>query len=156
RRALPIHRRLKVYSLDPAADVELSTSLISRCVLNIPWEDLRPGPVGEYLEVIDFDPSSGCVYDPVDLSDPFLLAQDGISPSTGNPQFHQQMVYAVAMKTIVNFDQVLGRRILWAERRRDVKGDFITDSRKRYVRRLRIYPHALRDQNAYYSPSKVA
>jgi len=156
RKDAPPHRRLRVYSLDPAADVALSTSLISRCVLNVPWEDVQPGPVGEYLEVIDVDPSSACVYDPVDLSDPHLLAQDGLSPSTGNPQFHQQMVYAVAMKTIANFEHVLGRRVLWAEHSRDEEGLWIKDPRRRYVQRLRIYPHALREQNAYYSPSKAA
>jgi hypothetical protein len=156
RRTAPPHRRLKVYSLDPAADIELSTSLISRCILNIPWEEVHPGPVGEYLEVIDVDPSSGCVYDPVDLADAFLLAQDGLSPSTGNPQFHQQMVYAVGMKTIANFEHVLGRRILWPEHSREESGEWIIDPRRRYVRRLRIYPHALREQNAFYSPSKAA
>src|SRR5688572_28154096 len=95
---VPPNRRLKVFSLDPAADVQLEQSLISRSVLNLPWEKVDAGPVGEYLEVVDVDPSSGCAYDPVDLNDPHLLAQDGLSPSTGNPQFHQQMVYAVGMK----------------------------------------------------------
>ena len=66
----------------------------------IPWEKLEPGPVGEYLEVVDVDPASECFYEPVDLNDPHLLAQDGLAPSEGNPQFHQQMVYAVAMNTI--------------------------------------------------------
>jgi hypothetical protein len=151
----PSHRRLKVFSLDPAVDVQLEHSLISRSVLPVPWEPLTPGPVGEYLEVVDVDPSSGCIYDPVDLNHPDLLAQDGLSPSTGNPQFHQQMVYAVGMKTISNFEQVLGRKILWAERRYD--GDqLVREPAERYVRRLRIYPHALRDQNAYYSPAKAA
>lgn len=28
------------------------------------------GPVGEYLEVVDRDPASGCCYTPVDLNDP--------------------------------------------------------------------------------------
>ena len=153
----PPFRRLKVFSLDPAADVQLDSALISRSVLQIPWEaELGPGPSGEYLEVVDVDPSSACVYDPVDLNDPALLAQDGLSPSTGNPQFHQQMVYAVAMKTIANFEQVLGRKILWSERRRDEDGKYFTASQDRYVQRLRLYPHALRDQNAYYSPEKKA
>ena len=33
----------------------------------------------------------------------------GSTPSEGNPQFHQQMVYAVAMTTIHNFERALGR-----------------------------------------------
>jgi hypothetical protein len=136
--------------------VQLDSALISRSVLQIPWEDVGPGPTGEYVEVVDIDPSSACVYDPVDLNDVSLLAQDGLSPSTGNPQFHQQMVYAVAMKTIANFELALGRKILWAERRRDDQGKLLKQSKDRYVGQLRIYPHALRDQNAYYSPEKKA
>jgi hypothetical protein len=155
--AKPPHRRLRVFSLDPAADIKLEQSLISRSVLKVAWEEnLEPGPVGEYLEVVDVDPSSGCVYDPVDLARPDLLAQDGLSPSTGNPQFHQQMVYAVGMKTIANFEEVLGRKLLWAERRKDEDGNIIKQAENRYVHRLRVYPHALREQNAYYSPSKAA
>jgi len=98
-------RRLQVFSLDPAADVRLDTAMISRCVLNVGWEDLTAGPIGDYVEVVDYDPASGCGYDPVDLDG--LLATDGLSPSTGNPQFHQQMVYAVVMHTIKNFERVL-------------------------------------------------
>jgi hypothetical protein len=152
----PQQRRLKVFSLDPSFDVQLDNTLVSRSVLSVPWEPLTAGPVGEYLEVVDVDPSSGCAYDPVELSDPDLLAQDGLSPSIGNPQFHQQMVYAVAMKTIANFERVLGRQLLWAERRRDDAGSYIKEPTRRYVQRLRIYPHALREQNAYYSPAKAA
>jgi hypothetical protein len=145
-----------VFSLDPAVDSKLEHALISQSVLAVPWEAVAPGPVGEYLEVIDVDPSSNCAYDPVDLGRPDLLAQDGLSPSTGNPQFHQQMVYAVGMKTIANFEQVLGRKLLWAERRKDEHDRDLKDPEDRYVQRLRIYPHALREQNAYYSPAKAA
>ncbi len=156
RYAPPPMRRLKVFSLDPAADVALETSLISRPVLNIPWEEIAPGPVGNYLEVLDVDPASDAVYAPVDLNHHSLLANDGLNPSTGNPQFHQQMVYAVAMKTIVNFEQVLGRTVMWSERAVDDSGKYVRDPAERFVQRLRIYPHALRDQNAFYSPVKKA
>lgn len=150
---IPAHRRLQVFSLDPAADIQLEKALISRSVLNVRWEEVEPGPIGEYIEVIDYDPPSGCVYDPINLDQ--TLATDGLEPSTGNPQFHQQMVYAVAMQTITNFERILGRSVLWAERYKDENGEYISLS-KRYIRRLRIYPHALRDQNAYYSPAKNA
>ena len=72
--------------------------------------------MGEYVEVLDFDPASGCWYEPVDLNDLEILAQDGLAPSEGNPQFHQQMVYAAAMNTIANFEHALGRQIFWAPR----------------------------------------
>ena len=58
----PATRRLLVYALDPAADTALATAGIARCVLPIRWESLDPGPIGEYIEVVDVDPSSGCAY----------------------------------------------------------------------------------------------
>jgi hypothetical protein len=151
----PPFRNLQIFSFDPSNDVDLKTASVSRSTLKVRWETLAAGPVGEYVEVIDIDPPSGCVYDPVDLTDPHLLAQDGMTPSTGNPQFHQQMVYAVIMKTVQNFEQALGRPIFWGERARDEFG-YIRDLEQRYVQRLRVYPHALREENAYYSPAKKA
>src|SRR4030095_11507949 len=80
------------------------------------------GPVGEYIEVIDADPASGTFYRPVDLNDQWVLAQEGLAPSETNPQFHQQMVYAVAMTTIGHFERALGRVALWSSRREYAKG----------------------------------
>ena len=78
--------------------------------------------------MIDYDPASGVFYEPVDLNDPNLLAQDGLPPSVGNPQFHQQMVYAVIMTTILHFEQALGRVMLWAPRViRDKDGNFVDE-----------------------------
>src|SRR6516225_7169804 len=118
-RSLPIDapegRRLKVYAFDPSVSTELDTSPINQSTLTVPWEEaLKPGPVGEYIEVVDVDPASNCVYLPVDLNNPYLLARGGLDPSEGNPQFHQQMVYAVTMNTLRNFEQALGRPALWS------------------------------------------
>jgi hypothetical protein len=125
--------------------------LINETTLEVPWEEnLAPGPAGEYLEVVDFDPASDCFYSPLNLNDPHILATDGLVPSEGNPQFHQQMVYAVAMATISNFEKALGRRAIWGRR------DWNTTRDNRPVLKLRIYPHALREANAYYSPEKKA
>ncbi|OMP75676.1 hypothetical protein [[Flexibacter] sp. ATCC 35208] len=110
-------------------------------------------PAGEYIEIIDYDPASAYFYSPVDLNDPFLLAQDGLNPSVSNPQFHQQMVYAVVMTTIKNFERALGRKIQWSPHlilNKDKPGKIDED----FVERLRIYPHALRQANAYYNPYK--
>jgi hypothetical protein len=149
----PSVRRLRAFTFDPAAAADPQTALINEAVLKVPWERLEPGPVGEYLEVVDRDPASDACYRPVDLDHPDLLAQDGLPSSEGNPQFHQQMVYAVAMTTIRNFERAIGRRVLWSPRRvYDEKGK----PRDEFVRRLRIYPHALREANAYYSPEKKA
>lgn len=144
----PSSRSLRVYAFDPSFNWQLDTAVINRMTLEVPWETLGPGPVGEYLEVVDVDPASGCCYAPVDLNDPYLLAMDGLDPAEGDPQFHQQMVYAVAMTTIRNFERALGRRVFWSETRKEQGYAFI--------RRLRIYPHALREANAYYSPLKKA
>lgn len=149
----PAHRRLQGYAYDPSLSGRMDTALFNETVYKIRWEDasplpdegLMPGPVGEYLEVVDYDPASGCFYNPIDLNHPYILAQDGLEPSEGNPQFHQQMVYAVIMTTIANFENALGRYALWS-----TGADF------GFVRRLRVYPHALREANAYYSPDKKA
>lgn len=150
----PSTRRLRILSFDPSLGTRLDTLAINDITVEIPWEDdLKEGPIGEYVEVIDADPASGAFYHPVNLNDPYLLAQDGLAPSESNPQFHQQMVYAVAMTTIRHFERALGRVALWADRRtRTANGDY----HEQFVQRLRMYPHALRDRNAYYSPSKKA
>jgi hypothetical protein len=145
----PNSRRLRGYSFDPSLSVQLDTALVNEAVFKIRWEEpLAQGPIGEYLEVVDFDPASNCFYEPIDLNDPYILAQDGLMPSESNPQFHQQMVYAVAMTTIENFETALGRKALWSPHQ--------IGNAETFVQRLRIYPHALRQANAYYSPTKKA
>src|SRR5262245_10813707 len=84
-----IARQLRCYAIDPSLAQRFETAPISEIALKIPWEPLDPGPVGEYLEVIDHDPTGQCFYEPVALDDPRLLAQDGLPPSEGTPQFHQ-------------------------------------------------------------------
>jgi hypothetical protein len=156
---LPAVRKLRVYAFDPQSAVQLDTAVINDAVIELPWETrwedpLEPGPVNDYLEVIDFDPASGRFYPPVNLDDPVLLAQDGLPPAEGRPQFHQQMAFAVAMRTIRTFERALGRQVLWAgDRDPSVK---LGTPEYNFTRRLRIYPHALREPNAYYSPPKRA
>ncbi len=153
--APPPIRRLRVYAFDPQFSSLLETAELNRTVLQLPWEapweaPIKPGPCNEYLEVIDIDPGSGQFHRPIDLNDPWLLAQDGLAPSEGDPQFHQQMVFAVAMKTIRTFEAALGRRVVWAQRYNSDTGHYEP------VPRLRVYPHALREKNAYYSPQRRA
>lgn len=149
----PPHRRLRIFAFDPGFGTSMATRRIAVATLAIDWEAaLAPGPVGDYVEVIDIDPASDRAYAPVDLNAPALLAQDGLAPSDGSPQFHQQMVYAVAMRTIGHFRRALGRAPLWADRHEPGP----PAAEPRFVRRLRIYPHALRETNAYYSPEKHA
>lgn len=154
----PVSRSLRIFAFDPSLSAQFDTAGIGEISIDIPWEkNLLKGPVGEYVEVVDVDPASGMLYRPVDLNDPRILAQDGLAPSESNPQFHQQMVYAVAMTTIKHFEQALGRVALWSTRTaKVVEGGREGHYKDEFVRRLRIYPHALRDRNAYYSPEKKA
>jgi hypothetical protein len=158
--ARPQSRRLRGYAFDPSLSLELEYASVNMVTMSVPWESydehsekldhLQPGPVGEYLEVVDVDPASGCFYAPVNLNHPLMSVQDGLAPSELNPQFHQQMVYAVAMTTIHNFERTLGRFAFWSPHKPN-------DTTEIYVQRLRIYPHALRQPpNAYYSPLKKA
>ena len=145
----PPFRRLRGYSFDPSLSTQLETAQINETTFSVPWEPLTAGPAGEYLEVVDYDPASARFYEPVDLDHPHLLAQDGLAPSESSPQAHQQMVYAVAMTTIRHFERALGRRALWSPRKAG-RGEYA------YVPKLRIYPHALRGANAFYSQEKKA
>ncbi|MBZ9673979.1 S8 family serine peptidase [Mesorhizobium sp. ES1-3] len=153
----PENRRLRIYALDPSLGGIVSTYAEQIATVEVPYEVdhkghsiLEAGPVGEYLEVVDVDPASNQFYQPVNLEDPRLMLTDGLDPSEGNPQFHQQMVYAVGMRTIASFENALGRRALWALHKPASGQGY------EYVQRLRIYPHALRAKNAYYSPDKIA
>jgi len=151
---VPASRPLRVYAYDPSLGARLDTLGINEAILEIRWEDnLQPGPIGEYIEVVDVDPASQCCYAPVDLNHPHILTRSGLMPSEASPQFHQQMTYAVAMKTIEYFEKALGRVALWAPREIREPGK---EMKTEYVQRLRIYPHALRAKNAYYSPDRKA
>ena len=92
----------------------------------------------EKIEVVDYDSEHDCYYAPVDLNDPSILMQGGLEPNESDPRFHQQMVYAVAMKTIENFERALGRQIAF--------------KRRPGQERLRIFPHAFHGANAFFDP----
>ena len=133
--APPPRRPLKIFAFDPM----LGRSASKRISIDIANErDLKVGPCGSRVEVVDYDGTNDCYYAPVDLDDPSILMQGGLDPNESDPRFHQQMVYAVAMKVIENFEQALGRRISF-----------------RYNQRLRIFPHAFHGANAFYEPDKM-
>lgn len=156
----PAYRYLRGYCLDPGFSTRLDTAAINEVIYRIPYEVLEPGPVGEYIEVFDFDPASNSWYEPVDLSDEVVSSQNGLAPSEGSPQFHQQFVYTVAMKTIRHFEIALGRKVIWYPRKPSAANRTTRAATRgwewEYVQRLRIYPHALREANAYYDPEKKA
>lgn len=146
----PPVRSLQVYAVDPSAGKYSG----NRVTVRVPWEPLAPGPTGRKIAVIDFDAANQCYYPPVHLDDPLLLANDGLDPTEADPRSHQQMVYAIASRTIQMFEVALGREIHW--RRADRFGgsaEYDDAFRKTDdIRVLKLYPHAMQQANAYYSP----
>jgi hypothetical protein len=122
--------------------------------VGVPWEPLKPGPGGQKIAVVDYDAANKCYYPPIDLDNPLLLANDGLCPTEADPRFHQQMVYAIASRTIQMFEVALGRKIHW--RRADRFGG--SANKENGFRKegdiwvLKLYPHAMQQANAYYSP----
>ena len=146
----PPTRSLQVYAVDPSAGKYSGNHV----TVHVPWEPLHPGPTGSKIAVIDYDATNHCYYPPIDLDDPWLLANDGLNPTEADPRFHQQMVYAIASRTIQMFEVALGREIHW--RRADRFGGSAENHaalRKRDdIRVLKLFPHAMQEANAYYSP----
>ena len=152
---VPTHRYLKGYVFDPSFSSTLKYRLTNEVVYRIRWEHLEPGPIGEYIEVIDYDPIKQSYCEPVDLNDKYILARQGLDISDDNPQYHQQLVYAVVMSVIGKFEKALGRKLIFS-RYAEITENGKTKYQYEFVRRLRIYPHAMYEQNAYYSPEKKA
>lgn len=133
------YRRLRCFAFDPILSRQIDTYEINEVISKIPWDGkMTMGPIDSYLEVIDFDPGSQVFYAPVDLNDQNLLAQDGLTPSEGNPQFHRQMAYAVARTTIEHFEHALGRCALWSPSDKEKPG-------KGFVEHLRIQHDTRKD-----------
>src|SRR5262245_40759939 len=121
--------------------------------LTIPAEELLPGPCGYRVNVIDYDSSTDTLYEPAvykalktgHIEDPFALSakmkQSNKRPKSydrtlvEDPRFHAQNVYAIAMRTLAQFEFALGRRVPWG-----------SDGHQ-----LHIAPHAFADANAFYS-----
>jgi len=140
----PEYRRLRIFAIDPM----VSRGGDHQATVSMRYEELerkavddRHDPVsikGRRLEIVDVDTSSGTPVwlQCVDLDDARIAMQHGLEPSESDPQFHQQMVYAVAMRTLEHFDRALGRTVTFSGRRR-----------------LRLVPHAFQGGNAFYHPS---
>ena len=48
----PVSRSLRVFAFDPLAATKLETVNLNETTIPVRWEELEPGPVGNYLEVI--------------------------------------------------------------------------------------------------------
>jgi hypothetical protein len=133
-------RPLKIFASDPL----LGRTFGNRARIDVANEPLQAGPIGSRLEVIDYDGAQKCFYSPVNLDNPAILMQGGLDPSESDPRFHQQMVYAVALKTLENFDRALGRVLRLGSHNR---------KRGNTYPRLRLFPHAFYGANAFYTPN---
>ena len=83
-----------------------------------PGSRCGPGPVGSRIAVLDYA-ADGTRTPGVDLDHPYLLATDGLDPDESDPQFHQQMVYAVLASLLETLDNARGRRLVWRNVWRD-------------------------------------
>lgn len=133
-------RPLKIFASDPL----MGRTFGNRARIDVVNEPLQAGPIGSRIEVIDYDGAQKCFYTPVDLDNSAILMQGGLEPSESDPRFHQQMVYAVALKTLENFDRAMGRVLRLGSRDR---------KRGATYPRLRLFPHAFYGANAFYSPN---
>lgn len=131
----PNRRRLRIFALDPLTRTASNPGSL-RVTIDVPNEDVESGPSGGRLRVIDYDGSLNRYYAPVDLDEAPLLMQDGLDPTESDPRFHQQMVYAVAMRVLENFERALGRTLHFKDNKP-----------------LEIYPHAFRGENAFFEPT---
>lgn len=133
---IPTSRPLRAYAFDPSRGKSLGNLM----TVDVPYEELDSGLSGKYLEVIDYDASNDRFYQPVDLNERAILINGGLDPSESDPRFHQQMVYAIASKTIGLFEFALGRKIKWS-----------FNKARQKKRPLRLYPHGMQDANAFYT-----
>jgi hypothetical protein len=138
----PIARPLRVMALDPAA------SRLDGCVavVDVPYEPLEPGPIGALLAVDDQDGATGQRLAAIDLDDPRVLLGRGRDATATDPQFHQQMVYAVCARVVAEFRRALGRHLAW--------GFDAADTGSRHGGRLVLRPHAFVGENAFYDEER--
>jgi hypothetical protein len=113
---------------------------IVMATIDVPAEELEPGPIGYRVQVVDFDSTERVFHGSHDL--PAAQAAEPKSWREGDPgivrdlRFHAQNTYALIMKTLARFEFALGRRIPWSFR----------------THQLKVAPHGMADANAFYSP----
>jgi hypothetical protein len=134
----PVYRPLRIFTQDPSTprrDGSIAT-------VNVPYEPLAPGPESAIFQIDNYDGWQQLHYRQVNLDDPSVLIRDGREPSVSDPQFHQQMVYAVCSLVYAAFRRALGRHVAWGFGNGEAGPD--------HQLRLRVRPHAANEENAYY------
>lgn len=134
---MPNVRKLTVVAQDPG--LRGPNGAILTAQVEVPYEDLTAGPRGYRVQIVDYDATTGTLYRPLPAKyyqngrDPFAGAGD--KTILGDPRFHAQNVYAIVMRTLAKFEQVLGRRASWSF----------------HGHQLHAAPHAFAGANAFYS-----
>lgn len=149
--AMPPARRtqtLTIIAQDPSVKIKRKKTgtnedeeVILTARVDLPAEELAPGPRGYRVRVIDYDSTTKILYPPLEYrvlesglyNDPFIDEPDSVL--LNDPLFHAQNVYAIVMRTLARFEYALGRRVSWS---------FMGHQ-------LQIAPHAFADANAFYS-----
>lgn len=143
----PRTRKLTIIAQDPNVKVD---GKILTTQIAVPAEELAQGPRGYRVNVIDYDVSTGTLYQPGEYDplqngrypDPYEEAakrhQDEVFLT--DPNFHQQNVYAIVMKTLARFEFALGRRVNWSFAGHQIN----------------VAPHAFAEANAFYSKYEQA
>ena len=146
---VPNRFRTKVVARDPSVLDHRSTDpqrRILRAEIDFPATRLEPGPRGPRFHVIDFDASRKVLTPPTDFTSPSADFPPGWGFSDASTDvndaelltsaaFRAQNVYAIAARTLSNFEFALGRPVPWA---------FPSPH-------LNLVPTAFEEANAYYS-----
>jgi len=143
---LPNIRKLTIVAQDPLVRIG---GRILTAEVEIPAEELLPGPCGYRINVIDYDSTNNVLYDAAEHEfrdgtylDPYsketLRAKSAAAFNSAlleDPKFHAQNAYAIAMRILARFEFALGRRCAWGSE----------------GHQLHVAPHAFAEANAFYS-----
>jgi hypothetical protein len=132
-------RQFEIIAQDPSVRDRNGKVLTAR--INLPSEDLVQGPMGYAFYVVDYDASTGTMYQhtPPALPEP-IVAPKSLKKLLTDPDYHAMNAYAIAMRTLMRFEFALGRRVGWS-----IGGH-----------QLKVVPHAFEEANAFYSPDLEA
>lgn len=138
RHGLRTNRSLTIIAQDPSFQID---NKILRATIEVPAEELGPGPSGYRVSVIDYDATANVLYAPLELNsgldenypDPFADKSD--QELLDSPGFHAQNAYAIVMRILARFELALGRRVAWGSS----------------GHQLHVAPHAFAEPNAFYS-----
>jgi hypothetical protein len=138
RHGLRTNRSLTIIAQDPSVQIDKK---ILRATIDVPAEELGPGPSGYRVNVIDYDASANALYLPLtldsglagDYPDPFASASE--QQLLEDPRFHAQNAYAIVMRILARFELALGRRVSWGSN----------------GHQIHVAPHAFAEPNAFYS-----